>query len=292
MPERFFASIGKYPLEVRDFAMSRLLIADIELFVNLCTRHMKTLKSETPKNAHVYARNLFHALVRATGTKPKLRESLVGLLAEFAKSPYLPTRRLVTHALYETNPEELIMANLPMFNDLKGWDPVKTDELVDTYLAALLQLERNPERMKRFEASFRKVSNKSIYQPLADTVVQRVGGTNSKLAEFLRERDPDIFLSGLATTMTAKRQMNKSKALQELVLLGDLALRTKTKISPATLKLVTKTFTRGVVGQNEEESLLCARYLLELDQPLDAVTLKAAPLVVRELNALKMEVKK
>jgi hypothetical protein len=263
-----FRQISSIPLDSRSLIYSRLLECEPEGLAKGLLAINSAVLEEPEANVLQQLRTL--GLVRNEGravAETGMDIKLAKALAAFMRRPSLLVRQQVVAHLLDTHPIILSAGCIAPLETI-GSEPTTTaDYLVDTYLSCLELIEQQNQSDDSAGRTIQDVAE-------ADCGVLRSPygrpefAIKAKIAHFLRPRRGDLLLEFACDDLAGKVVSGGTADIREVALLGDIVECDRAKLEADTCSTCVNVLRQALCAGDEEQALLCARYLLHLGESI------------------------
>ena len=288
----FFARILKISTALRETVWARLLAHDPMTLADYLVKINANIFNDTEQNALQQLRFLGHLRAEEVMNDDAPRQDkLAKAVAAWVSRKSLPVRRQVAAHLLATEPLLLALNHLPSLKGLALEEAKNAEYLIDTYMSCLERIEKNVKEEEKYSPEVIKQFGPHPYQFLNFGVIRPELKIKSKTAKFLESRDPDLLVTMLAAYMDKGGSNQPATKQAEFALLGDMATTYQGALDAVTKRAVLAALRTGIGPSEEEQSLLCCRYLLDLGGSIPAKDMDKLPVAVRALLRLVLKPK-
>ena len=267
-----FARIGSVPVQSREVVYARLLAHDPRLLREHLLAGNARAFNEGEKEILQQIRYLRRLRKQAAGGDPELAAAV----ASFAGKRLLPVRNQVVGELVSAEPRTLAAALAPVLGSIATEDAAQSKFLTSSYVDCLESIERAGKNADAGGAA-------PFYEHLAYPLARPELEITKKVVDFLAARDPNRLVTML--TDKVRRTASKAGAAEQIdyAILGDTTQRLLGALNEPTLRSSLEALATGLRSGNEEQVLLCCRYLLELNATVPAEQAATLPASVQVL---------
>lgn len=191
------------------------------------------------------------------------KKQLASAIAAFMARSERKVRRQVIAQIMDDTPLILATYMVPNLKSLADETIMEARYLLNAYLDCLRKIESEEEEL-RFAPEQLDRFDRHPYDYLVYAIARPEMDMKATVTEFLDSRDPDRLIGLLAKHVDNTREDRKDVRLEEYVLIGDVAIDVSERLGESAINTVAQTITTGLNSDNEEQVLMCCRYLLEL----------------------------
>ena len=264
--DALFAQIEFLSLDQREIVYARLLAYDPLCFRRYLCSLSPRMSSEESRSIAQHLRYLNHLRTTSSSAPMNVAEKreVVLCMTSFMSKHDSVTRQTVTAYLLQEEPMMLALASATCVKCLAEESVDDAKALLATYMACLEVME------KRNKAPYDKQMIDAFkmhpYEVLAYGLERDEADMKGSVAAFLRSREPNLLARLLAANMSKRLQSKSEVPFAEYAMLGDVLEESRKTIAPETYKSSIEVIKTGLKASDEDLSLLCGRYLLELGE--------------------------
>ena len=256
-----FEKLSGIPVASREIIYARLAAHDPDTLAGHLIAANPTVLAENTRRMLQHIRYLGRLREKA----PKAAGALEQAIAAFLPTPAPAVRRQVAAHLLEDRPILLAASHVPTLRACSSEKPSDAAGLVDSYLACLERIESRQKDRKPYTENLVRRFGAHPYAALEGPLAREELALKGTIARFLAPRDPNRLVSMLCRDIAARSAANKTVYPPQYAMLGDTMQSGRTRLEDPVFTAAVAVLRKGLSSASEDQSLLCCRYLLELN---------------------------
>ena len=252
-----FARIGSLAVGSREVIYARLLVQDSALL----SRHLVEINERVLAESEPHILQQIRYLRQLRRKQPESDAVLAGAVASFVRKRSLAVRKQVDAELLPKDAQVLAAATVPVLQAILGEDAEQARFVVASYTACLETIEKTGGSA---DAGAKPFTNAQLHGFLAHALDRSEADVKQRVIAFLTPRDPNRLAEMLCEQAQREARNGGSVGQTGYAMLGDFAQRPNGNLKEETQAMVKAALLTGLRSSDEEQVLLCCRYLLEL----------------------------
>jgi len=259
---RALERISEAPVKSREVLYARLLVHDRKALTAGLVAAGAGVLAEPPEKVLQHLRYLGLLLPAGAGGGPNADARIAAAIGPFLRRPSTPIRRRVVSLLLERHALELARHAAAAMKTVAREPAAPAACLVDAYLTCLGRIESAPQPPGRQRLA--AILAADPFELLTSAVAHSQYEIRSKVAAYLSPRDPGLLVSLLAENIAGRLGRGEAVNAKEMALLGDVVQATRKRLAGEVFERAVAALLEGATGADEQRSVLCARYVIEL----------------------------